>query len=39
MRVFLFLLYFAVTSLSSAADKPNVVWILSEDNSKHFLRL
>ena len=24
---------------SSAADKPNVVWILSEDNSKHYLRL
>lgn len=22
-----------------AADRPNVVWILSEDNSKHFLRL
>lgn len=26
-------------SILSAADRPNFVWILSEDNSKHFLRL
>ncbi|QEG43060.1 sulfatase-like hydrolase/transferase [Roseimaritima ulvae] len=23
----------------SAADRPNIVWIMSEDNSKHYLRL
>lgn len=26
-------------SLLSAADQPNVVWIVSEDNSKHYLKL
>lgn len=26
-------------SLTAAEDRPNVVWILSEDNSKHYLRL
>lgn len=29
----------AFTGKLAAADKPNVVWILSEDNSKHYLRL
>ncbi len=27
------------TQIVSAADRPNVVWILSEDNSKHYLKL
>ncbi len=35
----LLLLLFSVMSAGVAADKPNFVWILSEDNSKHFLRL
>lgn len=33
---FLFLL---VGSRGFAADRPNVVWIVSEDNSKHYLKL
>lgn len=28
----------ACGSLSAAADRPNVVWILSEDSSKHYFR-
>lgn len=24
---------------ASAADRPNIVWIISEDNSKHFLKI
>ena len=27
------------TGISSAAEKPNFVWLISEDNSKHFLKL
>ena len=27
------------TCLAVAADQPNVVWLISEDNSKHFLKL
>lgn len=34
-----FLLFTVVTSVSTAADKPNFVWLISEDNSKHFLKL
>ncbi len=26
-------------SLSQAADRPNFVWLISEDNSKHYLKL
>jgi arylsulfatase A-like enzyme len=26
-------------AISSAADRPNFVWLLSEDNSKHYLKL
>ncbi len=33
-----FLLTFAV-SLVQAADRPNFVWLVSEDNSKHYLKL
>ena len=35
--ILLFLSVFLTNS--SAADKPNFVWILSEDNSKHYLKL
>lgn len=28
-----------LTGAASAADRPNFVWILSEDNSKHYLKL
>ncbi len=41
-RVFCLLLacVFSFNSFAKAAeDRPNVVWILSEDNSKHYLRL
>ena len=38
MRYLLFLLL-ALPALARAADQPNIVWILSEDNSKHYLRL
>lgn len=37
MRICLLLLL-ACSSLF-AADRPNIVWLISEDNSKHFLRL
>lgn len=30
---------FLVTQFAEAADKPNIVWIVSEDNSKHYLKL
>lgn len=30
---------FLVTQFTEAADKPNIVWIVSEDNSKHYLKL
>lgn len=40
MRTFLLLLCgLASCSLGSAAERPNIVWLLSEDNSKHFLQL
>lgn len=29
----------SLASMCSAADRPNIVWILSEDNSKHYLKL
>lgn len=29
----------SLAAISSAADRPNIVWILSEDNSKHYLKL
>jgi len=37
----LFVLLTAVTvdNLSGAADRPNILWILSEDNSIHYMRL
>ena len=28
-----------VVGSSIAQDKPNIVWIMSEDNSKHYLKL
>ena len=34
----LFLLTLFV-SVASAADRPNVVWLVSEDNSTHYLKL
>lgn len=34
------LLVFSLASFAAiAADRPNIVWIVSEDNSKHWLRL
>ncbi|WP_166822245.1 sulfatase-like hydrolase/transferase [Thalassoroseus pseudoceratinae] len=40
MRIASLLLAFLVTTqVVSAADRPNIVWILSEDNSKHYLKL
>ncbi len=36
---YLFALLLSLTVFASAADKPNVVWIVSEDNSKHYLKL
>jgi arylsulfatase A-like enzyme len=30
---------FVFGALSLAADRPNVVWIVSEDNSKHYMKL
>ena len=38
MRLFITLTIIA-TSVATAADKPNFVWLISEDNSKHFLKL
>ena len=29
----------AAAILNAASDRPNIVWIVSEDNSKHWLRL
>jgi len=37
MRTLLALICFS--SLANAADRPNFVWLISEDNSKHFLKL
>jgi len=42
IRFPVFLLIALAASLAlmcSAADRPNIVWILSEDNSKHYLKL
>ena len=33
------LLLTIVSSVATAADKPNFLWLVSEDNSKHFLKL
>lgn len=30
---------FAFAGIALGADRPNVVWLISEDNSKHFLKL
>lgn len=35
----LLLILVAASPLAAAADRPNFVWILSEDNSKHFMKL
>ncbi len=32
-------LWMALTAWATAAERPNVVWILSEDNSVHYMRL
>lgn len=34
----LFLLGCLITSIAAAADRPNIVWLVSEDNSLHFLK-
>lgn len=34
-----FLLLFLSIVSSFAADRPNIVWIVSEDNSKHYLKM
>lgn len=33
------LLVFLSPTIAGAADHPNIVWIVSEDNSKHYLKL
>ena len=38
MRLVLFIISLVGTA-AMAADRPNIVWIVSEDNSKHWLRL
>ncbi len=30
---------FAATPAAASADRPNIVWLISEDNSKHYLNL
>src|SRR6056297_1167565 len=35
----LFVALLGCSSLVTAADRPNIVWILTEDNSKHYLQL
>ncbi|MCH8829555.1 MAG: hypothetical protein IID45_08265, partial [Planctomycetes bacterium] len=37
--VILLFVLLSVCRSSLAADRPNFVWLLSEDNSKHFLKL
>ena len=38
--LFIFLLLFnACTSKEEVLEQPNIVWIVSEDNSKHYLKL
>ena len=39
MRNILLISLFLFSLALGAADRPNVVWIVSEDNSKHWLRL
>ncbi|MDF1862377.1 MAG: sulfatase-like hydrolase/transferase [Verrucomicrobiales bacterium] len=36
---FVFLFLIGLSTCLHAADRPNVVWIVSEDNSKHYLKL
>lgn len=36
---FIFFITLILSNLAVAADRPNIVWIVSEDNSKHWLRL
>ena len=36
---FTLFVYLITLSAALAADKPNIVWIVSEDNSKHYLKL
>ncbi len=38
LRIGFSLILLLVPSILKAADRPNVVWIMSEDNSKHYLR-
>ena len=39
MRHLCFLLLLVCTSTAHAAKRPNFVWLISEDNSKHFMEL
>ena len=38
-RIHFFFLLLLGSASANAADKPNFVWLLSEDNSKHYLKL
>jgi uncharacterized sulfatase len=38
-RLLFLLISWTFSSLAAAADRPNFLWILSEDNSKHYLSL
>ena len=39
LTLFFALLLVAAPFLAGAADRPNVLWIMSEDNSTHYLKL
>ena len=39
LRPALFLALSLLAPFLNAADRPNIVWIVSEDNSKHYLKL
>ncbi len=39
MKRSLFSFFLLLASVAYAADRPNIVWIVSEDNSKHWLKL
>jgi len=39
LRGYVVLILIGLASSLQAADRPNFLWILSEDNSKHFLKL
>ncbi|MCA9110234.1 MAG: hypothetical protein KDA52_09820, partial [Planctomycetaceae bacterium] len=39
LRIFPFLLLMIAVSHLHAAERPNFVWLVSEDNSKHYLKL